>query len=255
MLALLSPSKTLDTESISHIQSHTQPELLEHSESLVSILRDYTVEHLQNVMNISSNLAELNAQRYKDWSLPFTTENAKQAALMFQGDVYTGLDCAQFDEDDFVFAQTHLGILSGLYGFLRPLDLIRPYRLEMGLSLITPKGKSIYDFWGDIITNTINEHLEANSSNPVLINVCSREYFKVVKPKKLQARLININFKEHKNGQYRVVGYFAKKARGAFCHYMVKNRITDINDLKHFNLDRYQFSAKLSTEKDWVFYR
>ncbi len=254
MLIVVSPAKNLDYESPVAINKYTQPELLEHSKVLVDHCVKLSPAQLSSLMGISDKLAGLNAARFGQWSLPFTPENARQAILAFNGDVYTGLDAASFSEEDFDFAQQHLRILSGLYGVLKPLDLMQPYRLEMGTKLENIRGSNLYQFWSDIITNKINQAL-AEQGNNVLINLASNEYFKAVKQKQLQGEIITPAFKDWKNGQYKMISFFAKKARGLMARYIIKNKLNTIEQLKDFDLAGYTFSEEFSQGNNWVFTR
>ena len=206
------------------------------------------------MMAISENIAALNVDRYKTFTTPFTTKNAKQAIFAFKGDVYGGLELDSFKEDDYVYAQDHLRILSGLYGCLRPLDLIQPYRLEMKTKLKNDRGENLYQFWDDRITKSINKELK-KQKEPVLVNLASNEYFKSIKPKLLEGRLLNITFKETKAGKTRVVAIFAKRARGMMADYIIRNRIEKPEDLKKFKLGGYKFNKGLSDDKQWTFER
>ena len=205
-------------------------------------------------MKISDKLAGLNADRYASWHTPFDTNNAKQALLAFNGDVYTGLDASSFSQDDFNYAQQHLRILSGLYGVLRPLDLMQAYRLEMGTKLDTGKNKNLYQFWGESISCKLNEAID-NQGDNVLINLASNEYFKAVKPKALNAEIFTPVFQDCKNGQYKVISFFAKKVRGLMARYIVQNQLTDVSQLKKFDMAEYQFSAQKSKGNELVFTR
>jgi cytoplasmic iron level regulating protein YaaA (DUF328/UPF0246 family) len=209
---------------------------------------------LMNLMQISQNIAELNVERFNNWELPFNPENAKQALLAFKGDVYSGLSASTLSEDELNYAQTHLRIISGLYGLLRPLDLMQPYRLEMGLKLKSKKGKTLYQFWGDKITDGLNYQL-AEQHDPVLINLASNEYFKSVKMKNLDARLITPEFKDWKNGKYKMIQFFAKKARGLMARYAIDHKLQQPEDLQNFDYDGYTFNSELSQEDNWVFSR
>ncbi|MCS1466039.1 peroxide stress protein YaaA, partial [Escherichia coli] len=213
MLILISPAKTLDYQSPLTTTRYTLPELLDNSQQLIHEARKLTPPQISSLMRISDKLAGINAARFHDWQPDFTPENARQAILAFKGDVYTGLQAETFSEDDFDFAQQHLRMLSGLYGVLRPLDLMQPYRLEMGIRLENARGKDLYQFWGDIITNKLNEALAAQGDN-VVINLASDEYFKSVKPKKLNAEIIKPVFLDEKNGKFKIISFYAKKARG-----------------------------------------
>ncbi len=254
MLMVISPAKKLDFETRPVTVKYTQPELLEHSRILVDILKQKSIEDLIKLLNISYGLAETNLQRYQQWNPPFSLDNAKQAILAFNGDVYEGLDAKTFSEGDFEFAQNHLRILSGLYGVLRPLDLIQPYRLPMGTKLVNPRGKNLYQFWGDIITDVLNRTIR-QSGYKYLINLASNEYFKAVKPELVQAKIITPVFKERKNGALRVISFYAKKARGLMARYAIQNRIEDPENLKNFDLEGYKFMPDLSTDDKLVFVR
>ncbi|MEL7053839.1 MAG: peroxide stress protein YaaA, partial [Cyanobacteria bacterium J06588_5] len=197
---------------------------------------------------------QLNHQRFQDFQTPFTPENAKQALLVFDGDVYKDIDVQNYDDDDLSFAQAHLRILSGLYGILRPLDLMQPYRLEMGTKLATDKGKNLYEFWGDRLANLINAELE-KQPEPCLVNLASNEYFKSINRKALNAKVLNIAFKENKNGVYKIVAIYAKRARGMMVDFVIRNRIENPELMKGFDRDGYSFNAELSDENTWVFCR
>ena len=253
MLMVISPAKTLDYSGADY-PHFTMPAVLEQSESLVETLRTYDPPKLSSLMKISDKLANLNYERYQDFQAPFTPENAKQALLVFKGDVYKGINVENYDDEDLAFAQAHLRILSGLYGVLRPLDLMQPYRLEMGTKLATEKGKNLYEFWGDRIAQLINSDL-ADEDEPCLVNLASNEYFKSIDTKALQARILNIAFKENKNGAYKIIAIHAKRARGLMVDFVVRNRIQDVEDLKGFDSEGYAFSNALSTTNDWVFCR
>jgi len=254
MIAVISPAKTLDYETPPVTQTYSQPAFLEDSRILVEQLKTMSPEDLSSLMRISDQLGVLNANRYQTWQTPFTPENAKQAVLAFKGDVYVGLEAETFSEEDFQFAQEHLRILSGLYGLLRPLDLVQPYRLEMGTPLNNERGANLYSFWGDKLTEALNEEL-ARQEEPVLVNLASNEYFKAVKPKKLQGRLITPQFLDLKGGKYKVVSFWAKKARGMMSAYIIRNRITQAEALKDFTQGGYRFNPELSKESEWVFTR
>ncbi|TLU66870.1 peroxide stress protein YaaA [Thalassotalea litorea] len=254
MLIVVSPAKNLDYESPLTTEKFSQPELLDDSQELIERCRQLTPADLSSLMSISDKLAGLNAARFGEWHLPFTADNARPAVLAFNGDVYTGLDAKTFDQQDLEFAQNNLRILSGLYGVLRPLDLMQPYRLEMGTRLNNERGTNLYQFWGEIVTDKLNEHLK-QESDPVLVNLASNEYFKVVKKKKLHASVITPAFKDWKNGEYKMISFFAKKARGLMARYIIQNQLTDVEQLKGFDLDGYQYSESLSTELSPVFTR
>jgi len=254
MLIVVSPAKKLDYETPSPTQKFTQSTLLDHSQELINCCVKLSPADLSSLMGISDQLAGLNAARFGEWSLPFTTDNAKQAVLAFSGDVYTGLQAYKFDDASFDFAQQHLRILSGLYGLLKPLDLVQAYRLEMGTKLDNDRGANLYQFWGDIITDHLNKAL-AEQGDDILINLASNEYFKSVKKKSLQANIITPAFKDWKNGQYKMISFYAKKARGLMANYIIENKISQINDLKQFNSAGYEYSESLSKVNDWVFTR
>jgi cytoplasmic iron level regulating protein YaaA (DUF328/UPF0246 family) len=254
MLLVVSPAKNLDYDSPLATEQFSQPELLEHSQLLIKQCKKLTPADISSLMGISDKLAGLNAARFGEWATPFTQENARQAILAFNGDVYTGLDAKSFSEKDFAFAQQHMRILSGLYGLLKPLDLMQAYRLEMGKKLDNDRGSNLYQFWGDIITEHLNAAIEAQGDN-VLINLASNEYFKSVKKKSLKAEVITPAFKDWKNGQYKMISFFAKKARGLMARYIIENQITDVEQLKGFDVAGYQYSTELSKANDWVFTR
>jgi len=230
------------------------PSLLTQTEQLLKILKKLKTKDLMGLMDVSEKIAALNVERFKTFKQPFDLDNAKQAILAFDGDVYTGLAASDFDADDLAFAQAHLRILSGLYGVLRPLDLMQPYRLEMGTTLENPKGKNLYAFWGDIITTTLNKTLKENA-NETVINLASNEYWSAVKPKLLKADVIDIQFKEKRADVYKVISFNAKKARGLMCRYVIKNRLTEAAQLRSFDWENYTLNEALSTEKELVFVR
>jgi len=254
MIITLSPSKGQDFEAASLSSKYTKPADLINSELLVKELRKINSKKLQEMMAISENIANLNVERYKTFKTPFTTKNAKQAIFAFKGDVYSGLALDEFTEDDYAYAQDHLRILSGLYGCLRPMDLIQPYRLEMKTRLKNDRGDNLYQFWGDRITQRLNKELK-KQKEPVLVNLASNEYFKSVKPGLLGGRLLNINFKETKEGKTRIVAIFAKRARGMMTDYIIRNRVERAEDLKKFKAGGYQFNKVLSDDKQWTFER
>lgn len=254
MLLLISPAKTLDFVTPSPSIEFTQPDFLKQSRQLIKELRHLSAVDISTLMGISDKLGELNFQRFASWHTPFTEKNAKQALFAFQGDVYTGMMAEHFSAEDIEFAQQHLRILSGLYGLLRPLDLIQPYRLEMGTRFAHARGKNLYDFWDEVITCAINDQLRALKSH-TLINLASNEYFSAVKPGLLNAEIITPIFKDQKNGQYKIISFFAKKARGLMSAYIIQNRITEPEAIKQFDIAGYCFNAKLSSKRDWVFTR
>ncbi len=253
MLMIISPAKTLDYESPLATETYTQPDYLDDACELIDQLKDLEPHQVSNLMSISDKLGQLNAERFRTWHTPFTPDNARQAILAFKGDVYTGLDAESFSEDDFAFAQQHLRMLSGLYGLLKPLDLMQPYRLEMGTKFENKRGKDLYAFWGSKLTKALNELLAADDK--VLVNLASNEYFKSVQKKDINGRLVTPQFKDWKNGQYKMISFYAKKARGLMCRYAIQNRITQADDLKGFNLEGYYFSEEQSDNNNWVFLR
>jgi len=254
MLITLSPAKTLDFDKQTLTRKHTTPIFLDDSSELVESLRSYSPKRLATLMGMSDKLAALNHERFSSWSTPFTTTNAKQAVLTFHGLAYEGLDANSYSAADFTTAQKSLRILSGLYGILRPLDLIQPYRLEMGTKLKNTRGKDLYEFWGTRITEVMNRDL-AKSKDPVLVNLASVEYFKSIQPGMLQGRIVTPTFKEQKNGTFKQVTFFAKKARGLMTSFIIQNQLEDVEEIKTFNLEGYRFNMALSGEDDWVFTR
>lgn len=253
MLMVISPAKTLDYDGPSY-PHFTLPAVLDQSEALVNELSGYDAAKLSSLMKISDKLATLNEQRFQKFQTPFAPENAKQALLVFKGDVYKGMKVADYDEDDLTFAQAHLRILSGLYGILRPLDLMQPYRLEMGTKLATKKGKNLYEFWGTTLAELINDELK-DHEDPCLVNLASNEYFKSVDRKALKARVLNIAFKENKNGMYKIIAIHAKRARGLMVDYVVREKITKPEAMQGFDTEGYTFRKELSEPDTWVFCR
>lgn len=254
MLALISPAKTLDYESALPTDSHTLPRLLAHSQELIDVSRTLSASEIANLMSVSEKIANLNVERFRDWQADFDFSNARQALFAFKGDVYTGLDAYSLKDQDIDYAQQHLRMLSGLYGLLRPLDLMMPYRLEMGTKLKNPRGSNLYEFWGTIITDLINEDLAAAKSE-LLMNIASDEYYKSVKESKIQAEIIKPVFLDQKNGKYKVISFYAKKARGLMARYIIENKIERAEDLKGFNSDGYYFDADSSLKGELVFKR
>lgn len=255
MIVLLSPAKSLDFESPNPVESYSVPDFLEETDTLISRCRKLSENQLKKLMGISDKLAALNAQRFTDYERPEVPDStARQAALAFTGDTYVGLDASTMSDADLAFAQDHVRILSGLYGVLRPLDLIRPYRLEMGSKLNTRGAKNLYEFWGPTPAKAISEALEGHES-PVIVNCASNEYFKAVDTKALGARVITPVFQDFKNGKYKVISFFAKRARGAMAAYVVRNRITNPDDLLAFDWGGYAYAADLSTDDAPVFTR
>ena len=254
MLIVISPAKTLDFEAAPVTKKHSQPAMLKQSEALIDVLTTISPQDIEKLMKISPKLAELNAERYHNWSRPFKPSNAKQALLAFKGDVYTGLQAENFDEADFEYAQQHLRILSGLYGVLRPLDLMQAYRLEMGTKLDNPEGKNLYEFWGQSITKNINKQLKSIDSK-ILLNLASNEYFKSIKTKEVAADIVTPVFKDWKNGQYKLISFFAKKARGTMSAWVIQNQVENLDKLTKFKGDGYKYSAKDSDPLNPVFLR
>ena len=254
MLAVISPAKTLDFESPPASEAFSMPAHLAQSRKLVRRLRQMSPDDLGRLMRISDDLAETNYRRFRQWKTPFRPDNARQALFAFKGDVYLGLDAASLDRKALDFAQSHLRILSGLYGVLRPLDLMQAYRLEMGTRLDTEQGRNLYQFWGDRITRALNKDLRETGS-AVLVNLASDEYFKAVQPKKIRAEIITPAFREYRDGEYRFIQFYAKKARGLMARYLVDNALEDAEALKAFDLDGYRYNGDLSAGSNWVFTR
>ena len=254
MLMVISPAKTLDYETPPATPRFTLPAHLDHASELIAQLRELSPADISTLMDLSDKLAGLNAARFGSWSPDFTPANAKQALLAFKGDVYTGLHADDFNDADFDFAQQHLRMLSGLYGVLRPLDLMQAYRLEMGTKLPNARGKDLYAFWGERITGCLQQALEAQGDT-ILLNLASNEYFSAVRRKTLQARIIDTEFKDLKNGQYKIISFYAKKARGLMARYVIKNRLVDPQALQQFDLQGYRYSAEQSGVDKLVFLR
>jgi len=254
MLITISPAKTLDLKKQTLTKRRSTPRFLKESGRLVERLREYSPAQISKLMGVSDELADLNHQRFIEWQPPFTPKNAKQAILAFRGQAYIGLNADTFCDDDFQFAQECLRIPSGLYGLLRPLDLIQPYRLEMGTKLSTPRCKNLYEFWGDKITDQLNADLKKHPSK-VLINLASKEYFKSIKPKSLAARVVTPTFKEHKQGAYKQIAVFAKHARGLMTSWIIRNQLSEPDEIKAFGAEGYRYNDNLSSEDDWVFTR
>jgi len=254
MLILISPAKTLDYETPPQTEICTQPDFLEEAASLVKGLSKLSEDEVADLMGISPKLAKLNKERFGNWATPFTEKNAKQAALAFKGDVYAGMKAWEFDADDFAYAQKTLRILSGLYGLLRPLDLMQPYRLEMGTVYPNPRGKDLYEFWGDRLAEAIDEAVAANGSD-LLVNLASQEYFKAARAGKLKAKVVSPVFKDEKNGKYKIISFYAKKARGLMSAYLIRNRVTKAEEIAGFDFAGYRYSAEDSTKDAPVFLR
>jgi len=254
MLTVISPAKTLDYETPPVTGAFTQPTQLSQSRKLIRRLRQLDSGDIARLMSVSDNLAELNRKRFKQWKTPFNPDNARQALFAFKGDVYLGLDAYSLDDDALDFAQRHLRILSGLYGILRPLDLMQPYRLEMGTRLDTEAGSNLYQFWNERLTRALNQELR-ESRTRCLVNLASNEYFKAIKPKLLRADIVTPAFREYRNGEYRFIQFFAKKARGLMARYLIDQRIDDVEGLKDFDYEGYRFAPAMSGDGDWVFTR
>jgi cytoplasmic iron level regulating protein YaaA (DUF328/UPF0246 family) len=254
MLMVLSPAKTLDYESPLTIEAHSLPDFIPRSAELISTLRELSPAKLASLMHISDQLAQLNADRNASWSKKFNVKNSRQALLAFNGDVYEGLDARTLNEKQLTWAQAHLRILSGLYGVLRPLDLMQPYRLEMGTRLQNVHGKDLYAFWGDEVTTALNQAL-ASVKSSALINLASEEYFKSVKPKNLTVPVITPVFEDWKGGKYKVISFYAKRARGLMARYAIDKKITKPEQLRLFNTEGYAYVPASSSETRWVFRR
>lgn len=254
MFFVLSPAKNLNEKDPAPVSEFTQPDLLAESDILMQQLRELAPQQIAELMHVSDKIALLNAQRNAEWNTPFTPENAKQAVFMFNGDVYEGMDANTLNTDQIQYLQGRVRLLSGLYGLLRPLDLIQPYRLEMGTAFANLRGKNLYEFWGDIITNLLNDTLAQAGSN-TLVNLASQEYFKSVNTKTLRARLITPIFKDEKNGKYKIISFYAKRARGLMVRYAAEHNITNPEMLKNFNYEGYAFNDAASNESEWVFMR
>ena len=254
MLALLSPAKTLDFTTPVPTPRSSEPRFIAESSQLISRLRALPAAALSELMTISDTLAEENRQRYASWSTAFAPPVARQALFAFKGDVYLGLDATRLDTRDLTFAQKHLRILSGLHGVLRPLDLIQPYRLEMGTRLETPVGVGLYSFWRDRVTAALNADLEA-AGKPIVLNLASQEYAAVVDRDALKARVIDVRFLDQRNGEYRFMSFFGKRARGLMAAYFIHHRAVSLRMLKRFDWHGYRFSAEASTSDDWTFLR
>lgn len=254
MITVISPAKTLDYETPVKIAEYSQPELLNYSADLIKSCQLLSPEDIANLMKISPKLAELNYQRFQNWHPNFDPVNARQAIFAFNGEVYEGLNVRDFTEDNFTFAQNHLRILSGLYGVLKPLDLMQPYRLEMGTKLKNGSNSNLYQFWGDTITEMLNNEL-AKQQSQTLINLASNEYFKSVNNKKLQANIISPIFLDESGGNYKIISFYAKKARGLMSRYIIKHQLNKADDIQSFDLAGYSFDAIRSTDKEWVFKR
>lgn len=254
MLIVLSPAKSLDYSTPSPTENHTTPDFIDHSAELIDVLKQLSPAQIGSMMKISDPLAQLNTARFASWSKKFTSVNSKQAIMAFNGDVYEGLDAASLSPSQLAYAQSHMRILSGLYGVLRPLDRMQPYRLEMGTSLANSRGKNLYSFWGDTVTLALNRLL-AKQTTRTLVNLASEEYFKVVKKATLDASIVAPVFEDWKNGKYKIISFYAKRARGLMARYAALNKITDPEELKEFDLDGYRHIPQDSDRGRWMFRR
>ena len=254
MILVLSPAKSLDFETPPAVASFSQPEFLDRARPLMHCLRELAPHQLAELMGISDKLSVLNAGRNAEWATPFTPDNAKQAVLTFDGDVYDGLAAPAMGPEDLAFAQDHLRILSGLYGLLKPLDLIQPYRLEMGTKLGNPAGRDLYAYWGDSLARTLNALLDQDAE-PALVNLASEEYFKAVGARRVRHKLIQPVFEDWKNGRYKIISFYAKRARGLMARYAITNRLGDPEALKEFDLDGYAYVPEASDDSTWMFRR
>ncbi len=254
MLMVISPAKKLDMQTKSVVEGLESPQFLQQSAHLIKYLKKLSPSQISELMGISDKLAQLNVARFAQWHTPFTSENAKAAILTFSGDVYQGIDAVTLKKSEINYLQQHLRILSGLYGILRPLDLMQPYRLEMGRKIAIGKDKDLYAFWHEKLTANINQLLD-QQKNPVLVNLASNEYFKALDKKRINGSIVTPAFKDWKNGQYKMISFFAKKARGNMVRFAAENKIKRVEDLKHFDRDGYSFNEKLSGDTNWVFTR
>ena len=254
MIAVISPAKKLNFDAVSPIKAFSECDFLDNAKTLVRQAKDYSFDEIMNLMGVSENIANLTVQRFNDWNLPFTENNAKQAALAYNGDTYTGLEANTFSDDEFEYAQDHLRILSGLYGLLRPLDLIQPYRLEMGTKMDNQSGKNLYDFWGSKIAEGLQKAIKYHGSK-YIINCASDEYFKAVDLQVLDTVVVKPVFKDVKNGIPKVISFFAKRARGMLAKYVIKNKVNSVKELHDFNESGYEFHHELSNDKELVYIR
>ncbi len=255
MIAVISPAKTLDFATKPCTKTYSQPAFLPEAAEINKYLKQLGPPELEHLQGISLKLAELNVHRNRIWQPPFSPDNAKQAVLAFNGDVYEGMDASSFSEKEFQVAQKKIRILSGLYGVLKPLDLIQPYRLEMGTKFGFESYSDLYEFWQEKITKAINEEVKGAEGKGILINLASHEYFKAVDTRKIEGKVITPVFKDNKNGQYKIISFFAKKARGLMCRFIVKNKISDPLELQAFDLEGYYFNSHLTKGDTWVFTR
>ena len=253
LVTIISPAKKLDYSPVEKNIDSTIPSLLEHSNELIKDLKSLNPQEVSSLMSLSDKLGVLNYERFQEWKTPFTKSNSKQAILAFKGDVYQGLDAESLSETELIWAQKHVRILSGLYGILKPMDLMQPYRLEMGTKFATKRGQNLYDFWNSIITEELNKNFSSDNSN--LLNLASNEYFKSINVSELKANVISPVFMDKKNGKYKIISFFAKKARGLMTRYVIKNRIEDITDIQNFEEGGYFFSEAMSEDNKPVFCR
>jgi len=253
MIFLISPAKTLDFDSASLSDKCSQPAFLSEAEELIAVMRRFSWPEIAKMMKVSEKIAQLNVARFKDWVLPFNRQNAKQTVFAFKGDVYTGLAVESMTAAEFDYIDSHLRILSGLYGLLKPLDLMQAYRLEMGTKVDNPKGRNLYEFWGEKITVLLNEFLAKDDS--ILVNLASNEYYKSVKIKQVKGRIITPVFKDEKNGQYKIISFYAKKARGLMVRYAADKQLEEVEGLKGFNYEGYRYCETSSSADEWVYLR
>jgi len=253
LVTIISPAKKLDYSPVEKNIDSTIPSLLEHSNELIKDLKSLNPQEVSSLMSLSDKLGALNYERFQEWKTPFTKSNSKQAILAFKGDVYQGLDAESLSETELIWAQKHVRILSGLYGILKPMDLMQPYRLEMGTKFATKRGQNLYDFWNSIITEELNKNFSSDNTN--LLNLASNEYFKSINVSELKANVISPVFMDKKNGKYKIISFFAKKARGLMTRYVIKNRIEDITDIQNFDEGGYFFSEAMSEDNKPVFCR
>jgi len=253
LVTIISPAKKLDYSPVEKNIDSTIPSLLEHSNELIKDLKSLNPQEVSSLMSLSDKLGALNYERFQEWKTPFTKSNSKQAILAFKGDVYQGLDAESLSETELIWAQKHVRILSGLYGILKPMDLMQPYRLEMGTKFATKRGQNLYDFWSSIITEELNKNFSSDNTN--LLNLASNEYFKSINVSELKANVISPVFMDKKNGKYKIISFFAKKARGLMTRYVIKNQTEDIADIQNFEEGGYFFNEEMSEDNKPVFCR
>lgn len=255
MITILSPAKIMDFKNPPPIEIFTQPEFIKEADSLVKLLRNIDMSELGKLLDINSNLTQLNFDRIFNWHKPFTLSNSKQAAYVFDGEAYRGLDAKTLTKEDMDFAQHHLRLLSGLYGVLRPLDLIQAYRLEVSTKLNNPAGKDLYAFWQEKVTKSILRSLKESGEPQILLNLASNEYFKTLKSASFKSKVIDVEFYEYKNDQFKQIVIYTKKARGMMARYIIENRINQVDELKGFHTDGYWYNPEMSTENKMIFIR